>query len=117
MDNEKENKGALRVTSQEPTTARKPLKLNKDPNGNPQAESQTLGNDSSKVQGRRVGSDSSFRNKSPQAVNATKEDSSTNLNNDQPMSYEEEVDNEPNKVKPRPRPESGKNKKDFQEEK
>lgn len=117
MDNEKENKGALRVTSQEPTTARKPLKLNKDPNGNPQAESQTLGNDSSKVQGRRVGSDSSFRNKSPQAVNATKEDSSTNLNNDQPMSYEEEVDNGPNKVKPRPRPESGKNKKDFQEEK
>lgn len=80
MDNEKENKGALGVTSQEPITTRKPLKLDKDPNGNPQVESQTLGNDSSKVQSRRVGSDSSSRNKSPQAVNenwrenATKED-------------------------------------------
>ena len=78
-----------------------------------------MGNISSKVQSRGTGSDSSSRTKSPQAGSTNwrekimKKDSSNNLEEDQPTSDGEGVDNRPNKVKPRPKPKSRKSKQDL----
>ncbi|KAH9668523.1 reverse transcriptase domain-containing protein [Citrus sinensis] len=109
MVTEQENKGASGATNQKLDIANESIQLAKDPNGKLPAESQIMGNVSSKVQSKENGSDSSTRTKSPQAGSANRrkkivnKNSSNILEEDQSTSDGEGVDNGPNKVKPRPK--------------
>ena len=109
MVTEKENRGASGATNQKLDIANESIQLAKDPNGKLPAESQIMGNVSSKVQSKENGSNSSTRTKSPQAGSANrrekimKKNSSNILEEDQSTSDGEGGDNGPNKVKPRPK--------------